>query len=340
MAWIVTPLGALLVLVILRDVFHTLWHPTRHGGLSRLVMRTVWRLSAHRGSRGRPAGLAGPLGMVVVVAVWALTVALGWGLVYWPHMPDDFTYASGLPPDQHAGPVDALYVSLVTLATLGLGDIAPATGWLRVLAPMEALVGFVLLSATVAWILGVYPALARRRTLALRLSHLRRGATTTRSLDSGGGAAVLDGLASALATVTVDFMQYAESYYFHDADENTALPGQLGYALPWPNGRRTRTIPTCGSPRRSWTGRWRTSPSCSTSVSCARAEAPDRSSPPAPATTGTPRRRAALPVETDDPEKRGRRIRARKVSVDEAPQRDRADDTHGRRDLRYREVTT
>ncbi|MFH9740847.1 potassium channel family protein [Streptomyces roseolus] len=231
MAWLVTASGALLVLVILRDVFHTLWHPTRHGGLSRLVMRTVWRVSAHRGSRRRPAGLAGPLGMVAVVAVWALTVAVGWALVYWPHMPDDFSYASELAPGEHASPVDALYVSLVTLATLGLGDIAPTTGWLRVLAPMEALVGFVLLSATVAWILGVYPALARRRTLALRLSHLRRSATTTRSLESGGDAAMLDGLASGLATVTVDFMQYAESYYFHDADEHTALPRQLGYAL-------------------------------------------------------------------------------------------------------------
>ncbi|MEU3609591.1 potassium channel family protein [Streptomyces sp. NPDC035033] len=231
MGWIVTPLGALLVLGILRDVFHTLWHPTRHGGLSRLVMRAVWRLSAHRGTRWRPAGLAGPLGMVAVVAVWALTVAVGWGLVYWPHMPDDFSYSAGLTPSHHAGPVDALYLSLVTLATLGLGDIAPTSGWLRVLAPMEALVGFVLLSATVAWILGVYPALARRRTLALRLSHLHRSRTTTRSLDSAGGAAVLDGLASALATVTVDFLQYAESYYFHDADENTALPRQLGYAL-------------------------------------------------------------------------------------------------------------
>ncbi|NML51091.1 two pore domain potassium channel family protein [Streptomyces sp. R302] len=231
MAWIVTPLGALLVLAILRDVFHTLWHPTRHGGLSRLVMRTVWRVSAHRGSRWRPAGLAGPLGMVAVVAVWALTVAVGWGLVYWAHMPDDFSYASELAPAQHAGPVDALYFSLVTLATLGLGDIAPTSGWLRVLAPMEALVGFVLLSATVAWILGIYPALARRRTLALRLSHLRRSATTTRSLDSDGGAAILDGLASSVATVTVDFLQYAESYYFHDADEHTSLPRQLGYAL-------------------------------------------------------------------------------------------------------------
>ncbi|MEU7298366.1 potassium channel family protein [Streptomyces exfoliatus] len=231
MAWIVTPFGALMVLLILRDVFHTLWHPTRHGGLSRLVMRGMWRLSAHRGARWRPAGLAGPLGMVMVVALWALTVAVGWGLVYWPHMPEGFSYAAGLDPTHHASPVDALYVSLVTLATLGLGDIAPATGWLRVLAPLEALVGFALLSATVAWNLGIYPALARRRALALRLSHVRRSRADARALDSDGGAAILDGLASALATATVDFLQYAESYYFHDADEDTALPRQLGHAL-------------------------------------------------------------------------------------------------------------
>ncbi|MFI8521211.1 potassium channel family protein [Streptomyces sp. NPDC085481] len=223
--------GAFLVLFILRDLFHTLWHPTRHGGLSRLVMRSVWWLSAHLGERWRSAGLAGPMGMVTVLAVWALTVAVGWGLIYWPHMPEDFSYATGLAPAQHAGPVDALYVSLVTLATLGLGDIAPASGWLRVLAPMEALVGFVLLSATVAWILGIYPALARRRALALRLSHVRRSRVTAEALDSDGGAALLDGLASALSTITVDFMQYAESYYFYDGDENTSLAGQLGHAV-------------------------------------------------------------------------------------------------------------
>ncbi|MFF1511192.1 potassium channel family protein [Streptomyces sp. NPDC058326] len=229
MTWLVVLAGAVLVLGILRDVFHTLWHPTRHGGLSGLVMRSVWRLSSHRGRRWRPAGLAGPLGMITVVAVWALTVAVGWALVYWPHMPDGFTYATELTPAEHAGPIDALYVSLVTLATLGLGDIAPTSGPLRVLAPLEALMGFVLLSATVAWILGVYPALARRRALALRLSHVRRSQATAGALDSAGGAALLDGLASALATITVDFLQYAESYYFFDGDENTSLPAQLGH---------------------------------------------------------------------------------------------------------------
>lgn len=230
MTWALSLLGAALVLFVLRDVFHTLWHPTRHGGLSRLVMRTVWRLSSRVEDRTRPAGLAGPTGMMIVVAIWALLVAVGCALMYWPHMPDDFSYSAGLAPGTHAGPLDALYVSLVTLATLGLGDIVPTSGWLRVLAPMEALVGFALLSATVAWILGVYPALARRRALALRLSHLRRSRATARALDTDGSAALLDALASAVAIVTVDFLQYAESYYFYDGEEHIALPAQLTYA--------------------------------------------------------------------------------------------------------------
>ncbi|MGW8764366.1 potassium channel family protein [Streptomyces sp. NPDC055815] len=231
MTWPSVLAGAALILFILRDVFHTIWHPTRHGGLSRLVMRGVWRLSAHHGARWRPVGLAGPVGMMIVVAVWALVIAVGWALIYWPHMPDDFSYATGLTPSEHAGPVDALYVSLVTLATLGLGDIAPASGWLRILAPIEALVGFALLSATVAWVLGIYPALSRRRAFALRLSHLGRSDGTTEALDSAGGAAILDGVASALSTVTVDFLQYAESYYFFDGDENIALAGRLDLAV-------------------------------------------------------------------------------------------------------------
>ncbi|MCJ1676963.1 potassium channel family protein [Streptomyces sp. APSN-46.1] len=231
MEWLVTGAGAALVLLILRDVFHTLWHPTRHGGLSRLVMTALWRLSSFLNSRRAAAGLAGPLAMVSVVALWALTVAVGWALIYWPHMPDAFVYAGGLRPGEHAGLLDAMYVSLVTLSTLGLGDIAPAEGWLRLLAPLEALVGFALLTATVSWILGIYPALARRRALALRLSHLSRTHPSRAQVDSPAGAAMLDSLATALSVAAVDFLQYAESYYFHDGDDRTSLACQIGYAL-------------------------------------------------------------------------------------------------------------
>ncbi|MFE2184281.1 potassium channel family protein [Streptomyces sp. NPDC059455] len=222
--------GAATVMFILRDVFHTLWHPTRHGGLSRMVMTGLWRLSSRLSPRRRAAGLAGPLGMVVVVAMWACGVAIGWALVYWPHMPYGFSFARGLDPMEHSTPVDALYISLVTLATLGLGDITPTVGWLRIVAPLEALVGFALLTATVSWVLGIYPALTRRRALALRLSHLRRAHLTEESLDTASAVALLDGLAADVARVHVDFLQYAESYCFHDGLGDTSLAHTISYA--------------------------------------------------------------------------------------------------------------
>ncbi|WP_255306529.1 hypothetical protein [Streptomyces sp. Wb2n-11] len=125
--WLVTLRGAALALLALRDVFHTLWHPTRHGGPSRRVMTIAWHLSAGFGRR-RAVGLAGPLGMVTVVVLWAVTVIVGWALMYWPHLPAGFSFAEGLTPTDHAGFLDAVYVSVVTMATLGLRDIAPADG--------------------------------------------------------------------------------------------------------------------------------------------------------------------------------------------------------------------
>ncbi|MFD6230292.1 potassium channel family protein [Streptomyces sp. NPDC060232] len=230
MGWSMAIAGAALVLVVLRDVFHTLWHPTRHGGLSRLVMTAVWRLSK-TSPRRRATGLAGPLGMAAVVATWSLTAVLGWALVYRPHMPEGFTYSPGLRPAEHAGFLDALYVSLVHISTLGLGDIAPAEGWLRIAAPMESLVGFALLSATVAWTLGIFPALGRRRALALRISHLVRTRPATDQVDADAGAEILDSLASDISVVCVDFLQYAESYYFHDGDDAISLARQIPGAM-------------------------------------------------------------------------------------------------------------
>ncbi|MGB3100000.1 MAG: hypothetical protein WBB30_11985, partial [Solirubrobacterales bacterium] len=45
MTAIITLLGALLVLVALRDVFDTLFHPHGQGVLSEKLMRAVWRIT-------------------------------------------------------------------------------------------------------------------------------------------------------------------------------------------------------------------------------------------------------------------------------------------------------
>ena len=44
MEWVITVLGVGLVVVVVRDVFHTLFHPIGHGSIAPQVMKLVWRL--------------------------------------------------------------------------------------------------------------------------------------------------------------------------------------------------------------------------------------------------------------------------------------------------------
>ncbi|XVV00929.1 potassium channel family protein [Actinosynnema sp. CA-248983] len=229
--WLVTGLGVVVVILVVRDVFHTLFHPTGDGGLARLVMRAVWWATRSRFSRRRLSSLSGPLGMVLVVVVWGVLTTFGWTLIYAAHMPDGFSFAPSLEPGGRGSVVDSLYLSLVTVATLGFGDIVPTSPVLRLVAPLEALFGFFLLTAAVSWVLETYPALTRRRVLALRLSALRRahpdrGYPVAQVVPSG----VLFDLAGGIAQVRVDFTQYTAIYYFRDDDPAVALPEVLGFA--------------------------------------------------------------------------------------------------------------
>jgi Ion channel len=231
MGWVVTAIGAVVVLAGLRDIFHTLWHPGGRGGFSERVMSAIW----HAGSRrrhGRLGGLSGPLSMGLVVVAWVVVIVLGWALVYWPHLPDGFVFGSGLDPADRGGFLDAVYLSTGSLATLGAGDVVPEEPWLRLAVPLQALVGFALLTAAVSWVLQVFPALTRRRALAIRLVLLdRTGACRLVAReDSPLAVTTLTGLAADVVQARVDLAQYPETYYFRDGDEESSLPATLGMA--------------------------------------------------------------------------------------------------------------
>ena len=57
------------------------------------------------------------------------------------------------------------YFSLVTITTLGYGDIVPTTGLASSLATLEALVGQLFLVTTVAWLVGVRVSQSTKRKL-------------------------------------------------------------------------------------------------------------------------------------------------------------------------------
>ena len=231
MEWVVTLVGVLLVTAVVRDVFHTLFHPVGHGSIAPQVMKTVWRLLRLLPADRRIATLTGPLGIAVVVLTWGFMAVVGWTLIYFAQMPEGFAYGSELNPAARHDLIDSLYLSLVTIATLGFGDVVPTSVSLRLAAPFEALFGFMLLTAAVSWVLEIYPALHRRRVLAMQLSTLRRAreAEPDAGID-GVPVDVLTSLAASVVEARNDFTQYGATYYFRDLEVDASLAASLEYA--------------------------------------------------------------------------------------------------------------
>jgi hypothetical protein len=213
--------------LVLRDMFQTIFAPSGSGMLSRWAARLIWRAVHAMGGRRERLTLAGPVAMVAIILLWTGGLVLGWACLVWPHLPEEFLLSSGMSPERNDGFLDALYVSLVTIGTLGYGEITPDATWLRLLAPVEALIGFSLFTAAISWIMSVHPALARRRHLSREVTLLQRGelraGVTIMEVEPATQGAVLRNLASQVIAVRDDFVQFPVTYFFWTADEDAAL---------------------------------------------------------------------------------------------------------------------
>jgi hypothetical protein len=229
-----TALGVALIALALRDIFDVLFHPLGRGTIARRVVRGTAGL-ARRAPRGTGSLglLAGPLSYVAVVATWAALLALGWAFVFWPQLPDGFNFDSQLDPAQHAGFVDALYVSLVNLTSLGYGDISPASPLLRILGPVETMFGLGLLTASISWLISIYGAISRRDSLAHEV-HLVKEAEERlgeklADADPELLEALLAGFAEQLIRARRDLIHFPIVHYFRTEDEERALAGLLPF---------------------------------------------------------------------------------------------------------------
>ncbi|MEU1973506.1 potassium channel family protein [Microbacterium sp. NPDC019599] len=228
MSAISTIVGIALIAVALNDVFHTLLRPASTGRLTTLLFRITWSLSRRR----RPLTAGGPLTVLATIAVWIILISVGWALIYLPHIPDGFAH-SGVDPADYQPFVESLTYSLVALTTLGLGDVVPTDPVIRAVSPVEALMGFALLSASVSWFSQLYPALARRRSLAIELTSLHESglAALPGTVSPGYATSVLASVARALAALTADLVQSTEIFYFTERDERLSAARAIGYAM-------------------------------------------------------------------------------------------------------------
>jgi hypothetical protein len=229
-----TALGIVLLALALRDIFETLFHPLGRGFIGRYIVRGVWR-AANRLTPRAPAFLilAGPLAYIAVIASWTVMLVVGWALIFLPHIPDGFSFDSGLDPAAHQGISDALYVSLVNISSLGYGDISPQAAGLRILGPVETIFGLGLLTASIAWLVSIYNALSRRDTFAHEV-HLARAAESELELTLAEAdpellERMLTSFAEQLIATRRDLIHFPIVYYFQTEEDRLALSELLPF---------------------------------------------------------------------------------------------------------------
>ena len=159
-------IGATIVAVVLWETFETIVLPrrvTRRVRMTRLVYYLTWQpwskfAQALRNNRRREKILSvfGPLSLLMLMSVWALSLVFGFALIHWAvGTTFDATNAA-------AGLRTNLYFSGSTFFTLGLGDVTPATRAGRVITIVEAGMGIGFFAMVIAYLPVLYQAFSRR----------------------------------------------------------------------------------------------------------------------------------------------------------------------------------
>ncbi len=161
-----TVAGLLVLFAVLLDAFETVVLPRR---VRRQFRLTSWfydftwkpwagisRWIKAAGRRESFLGYFGPLSLIFLLALWAAGLIFGFTLVQ---------YGTGEHLSTGNTPITfglLLYHSGETFFTLGYGDITPSSGMARLLAVMEAGLGFAFLGTVIGYLPTIYSAFSRR----------------------------------------------------------------------------------------------------------------------------------------------------------------------------------
>jgi Ion channel len=187
--------GAVLLVATLWDAFETMVLSRRVSRGNRLTVVFYrltwpsWRAIAKRIERGNHREnfltVYGPLWLLLLIALWALSMVLAFGLMHW---------GSGSrmsAPDGHDSFFTTLYMSGTTIFTLGLGDVVPHSPAGRFLTVLESGIGLGFVALVISYLPVVSQAFSRRES-SIALLDARAGSPPTafellrRHLGDGG----------------------------------------------------------------------------------------------------------------------------------------------------------
>ena len=174
--------GIAIFLVVVWDAFEAIILPrcvTRKFRLTRMFYRVTWgiarfvaNLFSSRKTRETLLGFFGPSSLLLLLAVWAVGLVLGFGMMQ---------YGAGSAVNVTGGQpgfMTDFYLSGTTFFTLGLGDVVPRSHLARALVVAEAGFGFGFLAAIIGYLPFIYGSFSDRE-IEITLLDSRAGTPPT-----------------------------------------------------------------------------------------------------------------------------------------------------------------
>ena len=171
--------GALLIFTTLWEAFESIVLPRRvlrRFRFTRLFYRVTWfpwrstgRLIRRPNRRESFLSVYGPFSLLLLFAVWAALLIVGFGFLY---------YSAGVARPPAMSLETCLYLSGTTFFTLGLGDVTPHTSAERIMAVCESGLGFGYLALVLSYLPVIYQAFSRRE-VSIVLLDARAGSPPT-----------------------------------------------------------------------------------------------------------------------------------------------------------------
>jgi hypothetical protein len=235
--------GLILIAIALLDAFETIVLPRRVARrlrIARLFYTASWAPYSAiarklRDEARREAFLSfyGPSSLLLLVALWAVIVILGFATMQW-----GFGSVLNTPDNQRDFGTD-LYFSGTTFFTLGLGDVVPGSGAARFLTVIEGGTGFAFLALLIGYLPIVYQLFARRETNVTLLDQRAGSPPSAAELIRRN---VVDGDVSQLieilrqweewvADLLESHLTYPTLAYFRSQHENQSWVGALALIL-------------------------------------------------------------------------------------------------------------
>lgn len=233
---LLTIAGLVLLAMVFGDIYSTILRSSEYSGLfSHAINRNLWRLALiitrkfSRRQRHRVLASLGPLLMPIYIASLVSMLITGFALVYIPRMGTEFKIVE---PVYESAISQGFYFSGVTFLTIGYGDILPVSGFTRFFALLEGASGIAIISLSITYLITVYGALERRRTVALIFYHqARQGADISGFIVSHFARGNFHSLTPSLheATRNLDEMleshlEYSIIHFFHSREVYKGLP--------------------------------------------------------------------------------------------------------------------